>query len=103
MKDNLEVEVKDLKVSLHKELTEEIMLENLNKKQNIEMEKLVKKQTAKHQEQMFLKLMMNNKTNVHSRGTQVEVGKLDSEPLPDTNEIKMEDNEEDSFSLLEDS
>ena len=49
---------------------------------------------------MFLKMTLNHKTNVHSRGTQVEVGELESQPLPETFDIKMEENQDDSFSLL---
>ena len=58
------------------------------------------KKTIQHQEQMFLKMTLNHKTNVHSRGTQVEVGELESQPLPETFDIKMEENQDDSFSLL---
>ena len=71
-----------------------------HKKQTIDMEKLIKKYTIQHQEQMFLKMTLNHKTNVHSRGTQVEVGELESQPLPETFDIKMEENQDDSFSLL---
>ena len=75
-------------------------MEKVNKKQTIDMEKLIKKYTIQHQEQMFLKMTLNHKTNVHSRGTQVEVGELESQPLPETFDIKMEENQDDSFSLL---
>ena len=126
---NMKENIQDLKKTLGKELREELKeevredlmleqqvlflkardeltvklrrdMEKVNKKQTIDMEKLIKKYTIQHQEQMFLKMTLNHKTNVHSRGTQVEVGELESQPLPETFDIKMEENQDDSFSLL---
>ena len=102
VREDLMLEQQVLFLKARDELTVKLRrdMEKVNKKQTIDMEKLIKKYTIQHQEQMFLKMTLNHKTNVHSRGTQVEVGELESQPLPETFDIKMEENQDDSFSLL---
>lgn len=110
MKEILEAEVKDLKVTLEKDLREELILEQqvlfqklrdeLRVKVRRDMEKIYKKQTVEQQEKMFLNMLVNHKVNVESRSTQVEFGDLPINPLPDTVDIKMGENQEDSVSLL---